>query len=260
MVNTGGGDAASCLEGSGGAVEGGIRIVHREERLKPGAARNLGIAASRADRIAFLAEDCRAEPGWLAARLARHRAGHAAVASALTTSHPRNVFAWASHLSLFVRRLPSAPPEHVLAYGVSYERGLFERYGLFREDLRTGEDTEFHLRLPAAGKPVRAPEIRTVHASPMTPWRMLSDQFARGRRTALAWRAINAMTPRSVARAAIFRTRDSMRLAARAMQGRERLFLYGALPCIPLCSLAYALGAMQALQSGRFARMRWGFR
>src|SRR5919197_6499172 len=60
----------------------GVRVLSTEGRWLPGAARNVGIAATRALYVAFLAGDCEALPGWAAARLARHRAGARAVASA----------------------------------------------------------------------------------------------------------------------------------------------------------------------------------
>ena len=64
------------------------RVVESPARLLPGGARNVGVANTRGPIVAFLAADCIAEPGWIAARLAAHRAGHALVASAMTHGGP----------------------------------------------------------------------------------------------------------------------------------------------------------------------------
>ena len=71
VVNSGGGDMAARLREAGLDVP----VVEREERLFAGAVRNLGIAATRAPYVGFLAADCRAAPGWSRHRLRAHRAG-----------------------------------------------------------------------------------------------------------------------------------------------------------------------------------------
>src|SRR5690606_29306420 len=119
----------------------------------PGATRNLGIAHSTAPIVAFLAADCRATPGWLEARLAAHRTGSAAVASALRPAPARggNVpcVSWAVYALLHARRAPSWPVADAARYGASYDRRLFEQHGPFDESLRIGEDTEFNARIAA---------------------------------------------------------------------------------------------------------------
>lgn len=159
VVNTGGGDAEGTLKAAGLDVP----VIHRTQRLYPGAARNLGVLATRAPFVAFLAADCMAEPGWVEGRIQRHLRGEAAVATAVTNAHPRNVWAWASHVLLFARRMPGVLPQQALRYGVSYDRRLFDRYGFFREDLRTGEDTEFNQRFAASFPLSWAPEVCAAH-------------------------------------------------------------------------------------------------
>jgi glycosyltransferase involved in cell wall biosynthesis len=236
VVNSGGGDATAVLAGQ--ATD--LRIITRQEVLLPGAARNLGIRATRAPFIAFLAADCLAADGWASARLERHLTGVPAVASALMPSRPRNLFAWASHLALFVRRLPDTPLAETLCYGASFARPLFDRYGLFREDLRIGEDTEFFARLPETLRPAWTAAVVTVHATPTTWRRMLRDQFERGQRTAAANPAGYRL--RSIALLAIVRLAKSATLSLRSTRGARRWFSVASWPLLTCCDGAYAVG------------------
>lgn len=242
VVNSGGGDARRRLQDAGlDAI-----VVEHAGRLMPGGARNLGIDAAHGRYVAFLADDCLAEPGWVSARLRAHAGGAVAVASALVCDRPGHPVALAAHLSLFVNRMPATPAAHALRYGASYDCQLFERYGRFREDLRAGEDTEFHQRLPADARPVWAPDVRTVHRSPTRLRAFLSDQHARGRRTARVWRDINGQSRRSVAAAVIGRVRSIWARAPGAMGGEHTVSLMLAMPLIGVGAVFYALGAMRA--------------
>jgi glycosyltransferase involved in cell wall biosynthesis len=220
-----------------------VRVVRVRQRLFPGGARNAGINATTAPLIAFLADDCLAEPGWLRARLQAHAEGARAVASALLCHRPRNPIALAAHLSLFVRRMPQAQPTVALRYGASYARALFAQYGLFRDDMESGEDTEFHQRLADADKPVWRPDVRTVHQGAETLGAYLSGQFRRGRRMSAAWAAIGGDDRLGVARNAIERTALIIREGMDVVEPENRLAAWLAIPLIVLGNAVYALGA-----------------
>ncbi len=242
VVNTGGGDARRLLADAGLNVD----VIETRARLLPGGTRNLGIEATRAPLVAFLAADCTTGPGWVSARLRAHRQGHAAVASSLICHQPRNPVALAAHLSLFCRRMPRTPPGDALAYGASYSRHLFAAHGLFRADMRGGEDTDFHLRLAAAERPSWQPEIRTVHFGASSLPEFAVDQFRRGRRAAEAWYAINRWNRRSFAWQVFKRTGATIRMSLRVVAPADRAVALLALPLILVGGIAYTLGALDA--------------
>jgi GT2 family glycosyltransferase len=159
-----------------------LRIVATAERRLSGATRNAGVVATTAPFVAFLAGDCIARPGWIAGRLRRHIDGAAAVSSVLA---PRDLAlpSLASHLLQHNNRMVGAkPPPPWFRFGVSYAREMFERYGLFREDLAFAEDAEFNARLIESGVEIMpAPDVVTEHAYPTTVRNLLADQFRRGR-------------------------------------------------------------------------------
>lgn len=248
VVNSGGGDARAVLARSGLRVP----VVASEQLLMPGAARNLGIAASSAPYVAFLAEDCLATPGWTAGRLRLHHAGHAAVGSALVNDNRRNPIAWAAHLYLYYRRLPGTPPEARLVYGASYDRALFERHGPFREDLRIGEDSEFHGRLAEADKPVWSANVRTVHRTPGRIGALVRDHFGRGRLFVRWQRELNGLARPGRRIVLHLLSASLMRLARgfRWSDSRDRVWIVLAAPFILLAATAYAAGVLAGDRGG----------
>lgn len=176
VVNSGGGDAEGVLRPAGLDVP----VITQLARATPGAVRNLGIRSTRAPYVAFLAADCLAEPDWVANRLRLHQKGERAVASIITNPYPKNPFATAVQLFFYFGRMKETPVRARKFYGVSYERTLFERFGLFREDLDRHEDGEFNRRISRDATIAWAPDVRTAHRHPTRFDGVLHYCFERG--------------------------------------------------------------------------------
>ena len=245
VVTSGGDDSAAAVA----ALADDVTVVDSAERLLPGGTRNAGVAATRGEIVAFLAADCLAEPGWVAARLAAHRSGHPVVAGAMTCALPAGLSAWASHFTLFGHRLPGIGPREIshpdpATHGLSFERAILERIGPFDSDLLIGEDTDAARRLAASNIPVWFdPGARTAHRGPRDTRALLADQR---RRTRISARAKGAsLVPISPTQAVwrypsacLLGTGRTVRVAWRNGRGdRLRLLL-----CLPWIALARAAG------------------
>ena len=242
VVNSGGGDPAARLAAAG--ID--VAVVNRERRLYPGAVRNIAIELTRAPYVSFLAADCLALPGWVAGRLREHRAGAAGVASCPANAYPNSTCAWASLVLLHNRQLPVGPPHTRVFYGLSYDRSLFERYGLFAEHLRTGEDTEFNHRFGASSV-VRATDVRTAHRYPTSLEGFLRDAYRRGclRATMAGMRAGTRPKSARIAADGALRIFASLRTVLNT-PSPDRASLLRAWPLVPLGALVYSVGAVTA--------------
>ena len=239
VVNSGRPGAAVLLA----AARLDVTVIESSCRLFAGAARNVGIAASHGPFVAFLAADCLAHPGWVAARLESHHAGADLVSSPVVNAHPANLFSVAAHVLLFAARFPGTPQSQRHHYGASYRRTLFSAHGTFSAELRAGEDTEFHQRLPRIVKRTFDARVRTAHRNPRTPWALLEDQYARGRRRALASQTLGTpLTPAEIPRMGSARSRRLLRLALEATPGAEWPRLLLSTPWIWIAGLAYQRG------------------
>ena len=168
-----------------------IRLIHLETRTLAGAARNLGVQATRAPLCLMMDSDCVAESDVIESFVARHRDGdYAAVAGALSNGTPKSISGWVGYLIEFREFMPSAPKrleKSMPTANIAYRREVFERYGYFEEDLWPAEDLLFNWKLYSAGERLLFdPAIEVTHLN-RTGWKeVLSHQVRLGRTSAVA--------------------------------------------------------------------------
>ncbi|MDP8930563.1 MAG: glycosyltransferase [Actinomycetota bacterium] len=227
VVTSGGDDSAALVRERFPTLP----LVESPVRLLPGGARNAGVERAAGEFVAFLAADCLAEPGWVAARLARHREGYLAVASAVIAAG-HGPAAQASVLVLFPSRLDGRPAGVVVqpdaaAHGLSYAASLLAELGPFDDRLRIGEDTAMARRLGDQGIDIWfEPAVRTAHVTPRGTVALLRDQYRRGVRAARATGTSDRQPELHVPRALVARTVFTLRRSyANSRSARGRLVL-----------------------------------
>ena len=141
-----------------------MRVIRHERARGPAAARNAGWRAAHAPLVAFVDDDCRPAPGWLAAIVEAAAGGDGAVVVQGPVGPPPG------------ERWRLTPLAHTIEVGgpgglfvsanIAYARALLERTGGFDERFRRacGEDLELGARATAAGAEVRwAPAAAVEH-------------------------------------------------------------------------------------------------
>lgn len=176
VVNSGGGAPKEVLK----EQLDYIRLIDVAERLLPGGARNVGIDASSAPFVSFLASDCLASADWAKGRLERHRAGVQAVASAVSPTAPKNLASMVAHAQLHWPRWPDVPAENATLYGVSYARNLFADHGYFPTGVLIGEDTQINRKIQTSVGIAWAPDVEITHRYPTSIRALWKDMARRG--------------------------------------------------------------------------------
>lgn len=170
-----------------------IRLIHLERRTFAGAARNVGVRATRATYCLMIDSDCIAQPDLIERMIARHRDGnYAAVGGALKNGTPRSLSGWTGYLLEFKEFMPSARmrlEKTVPTANVMYKRNVLEKYGGFDEAMRESEDVLFNSKIYQGGDLILFdPAIEVTHLN-RTGWkRVLLYQVDLGASSAQARR------------------------------------------------------------------------
>ena len=161
----------------------------RQENTGPAAARNLGAHHARGDRLAFVDDDCRPEPEWLATLLAAaDDDGRPALMLGGDTPnllHDNPYSAASQGIQDIVYRHYNADHRRARFFASNnmlVSRDAFLALGGFDPSFRTSEDRDLCDRWRQAGHPmVYLPAARVGHAHPLTLWSFCRQHFGYGR-------------------------------------------------------------------------------
>jgi glycosyltransferase involved in cell wall biosynthesis len=131
------------------------RVMEAPRPSSPAEKRNLGWRSARGDLVAFIDDDCRPAPGWLAALVAAASAEPGAFIQGRTEPDPDEIGgAWGLAHS---QRIAWDSPWHETC-NIAYPRELLERLDGFDSasfPVLGGEDTDLGVRALASGAPKR---------------------------------------------------------------------------------------------------------
>ena len=152
-----------------------VQLIRLAHRAFAGAARNVGVRATRATFCVMIDSDCIAAPDLIEKMLARHSEDqYAVVGGSVVNGTPRSLSGWIGYLMEFKEMMPAAPlglVRNVPTGNAAYRRDVFERHGYFDEDLWLTEDLLFNWKLYRAGERLLFdPAIRVTHLN-RTGWR-----------------------------------------------------------------------------------------
>lgn len=170
-----------------------VRLIHLDTRTFAGAARNIGVRATRAPFCLMIDSDCIARDDLIDRMIARHRQQeYAAVGGSLRNGTPASLSGWTGYLLEFKEFIPAAPKREVDTVptaNVTYRRAALEGYGCFDDDMWLAEDILFNWKMRRAGEQILFdPEIEVTHLN-RTGWReVLSYQVSLGKCSAEARR------------------------------------------------------------------------
>ncbi|WP_051881428.1 glycosyltransferase family 2 protein [Parvularcula oceani] len=130
----------------------------RQENAGPASARNRGARLAKAPLLAFTDDDCRPDPGWLAAMVsALEKAPDALVGGRTVNALAGDVYAEASQdLIGFLHERGGADAGYFASNNIACSKADFEAMGGFDErfPLAAGEDRDLGLRWGRSGRPL----------------------------------------------------------------------------------------------------------
>jgi glycosyltransferase involved in cell wall biosynthesis len=177
----------SSTDGAADLIENefpGVSLIRSEQRLYPGAARNLGISTADGEILAFTDADCIADPGWIEAIVQAHKSDESVIGGIVENANPDNSVGWGYYFTEFNHWSPGAAKGHVTEIPtccLSMKRQAYDRWGPFRAEGYCS-DTLFHWRRAKDGEfPYLDPAIRVGHINPGGLFHMLEHEAFHGK-------------------------------------------------------------------------------
>jgi glycosyltransferase involved in cell wall biosynthesis len=168
-----------------------VSLIENPRRITPSAL-NLGVKAARGDFIVWMSAHNKYDPGYIrncvewALRTGADNVGGVIV----TAPRDNTLFGRAVTLALAHRfgnggskfRMPVAEPVWAdTVFGGCYRRDVFNKIGLFNENLVRGQDFEFNVRLHRAGlRTLLVPNVRSTYFARSKPLDFLKHNWANG--------------------------------------------------------------------------------
>jgi glycosyltransferase involved in cell wall biosynthesis len=169
-----------------------LTLVHTEDRLSPGAARNRAAAEARGEVLAFIDSDCVADASWLRSIVRSVRDGYRIAGGAVANLNPESAISKADYLLTFNEFAPGMPCREVgylPSANLACTRELFAELGGFPADLRTGEDMVFTSSASRKTRMLFEPRALVYHRNRTTLWAFVRHHFAFGSGAAAIRRA-----------------------------------------------------------------------
>lgn len=176
-----------------------VKVIRLDKQTYPGPSRNVAVAASQGEILAFVDTDCTVTPDWLNCIVAKHKSGEKVVGGAVINGNNGSYIATAEYLSEFSEYMPQLQPRAsrvIPTCNLSLGREVFKAAGSF-EELNsgehpcTGEDTLLCYRILELGYTIRFdPSIKIFHYNRTILYQYLTNQLSLGYGSAIVRRIV----------------------------------------------------------------------
>jgi GT2 family glycosyltransferase len=180
-----------------------VTVLHSDQRLFAGAARNKGLRLAKTEWMAFVDEDVIADPGWHKALLGAISEGWTNIQGSIGVAARGGYWGMARWFANFHNIAPYTPARRIGVGGslnMAVRRDILLSIGGFPEDWRMAQDVVTHYKLAAAGHELRfEPSVVARHVNLPGIRHMTRHLYHQGRFAAKFRRTYPAKTLGSLA-------------------------------------------------------------